>query len=89
MDDADRSDDKIQAAVSDGIARAKQALCTPDLVPLIVLADNGKRVGVCHHCESSIAPGKLFCPEDAVEPKYSCAREWEHDRQRKADCGIR
>ena len=78
MDDADMSDGRIQSAVDAGIARAKYAVDNPRLRPIILEMD-GKRFGVCHHCESTIQPGHLFCP---AEPEYSCAAGWEHERRR-------
>ena len=86
MDDADRSDDRIQRTVDEGRARAKLAMDNPRLRPIIIELD-GTRFGVCHHCESPIHPGHLFCPTD-IEPDHSCAVEWEHERQRKEACGL-
>ena len=82
-DEADMSDARIQSAVDSGIARAKNALDNPRLRPIVLELD-GQRFGVCHHCESQIIPGHLFCPFD---PDYSCADAWEHERKRKEALG--
>jgi len=68
MDDADRSDDKIEALSQIGIEAARKALRNPSLLPM----------GLCHHCESPVAPNQLFCPTDEVEPEQSCAIQWEY-----------
>jgi len=68
MDDADCSDDKIEAMKEIGIAAARSALKRPQLLP----------VGVCHYCESPVDPRQLFCAVDEVEPEQSCAVQWEH-----------
>lgn len=82
-DDADMSDGRIQDVVDAGIARAKYAVDNPRLRP-IVLEMDGQRFGVCHHCESPIIPGHLFCP---IEDDYSCADAWEHERKRREALG--
>jgi len=72
MDDADCSDDKIDAFNAVGIERCRRALRQPQLIP----------VGVCHYCESTVAPGQLFCAVDEIDPDQSCAVQWEYERQR-------
>jgi hypothetical protein len=85
--EADMADPYIQRAVDEGLARAKWAMDNPKLRPIILEMD-GQRFGVCHHCESPIIPGHLFCPTDPIEPEHSCAVEWEHARKRKEDSGL-
>lgn len=67
MDEADSSDSKIEAVQAQGIEAARAALRTPKVLP----------IGVCHYCESPVAPKHLFCPIDEVEPEQSCSVLWE------------
>ena len=50
-DDADRSDDRIQAAIDDGIANARRMLDKVRLSPC----------GNCHYCGEFVKAGVLFC----------------------------
>lgn len=55
-DDADRSDDRIQNMIDDGIARARRHMerCLPS-------------IGVCHYCESPVGSGRTFCSKECSE----------------------
>lgn len=70
-DDADSSDSKIEAVQTYGIEAARAALRTPKLLP----------IGVCHYCESPVAPRHLFCPVDEIEPDQSCSILWEFQQK--------
>ena len=48
-DDADRSDDRIQNTIDDGIREARRAV--RELVPS----------GHCHWCDEAVPHGYLFC----------------------------
>lgn len=87
MDDADRAQPYIDDVITAGRARAEHAAKNHRLRPIIQEMD-GQRFGICHHCESPVRPGHLFCPNDPVEPEHSCAVEWEHERQRKEAMGL-
>lgn len=87
MDAADVSSPRIQAAIDDGIARARRELDNPRLAPIVQELD-GTRFGVCHYCESPIRPGNLFCEIYKEDPFHSCSAEWERERQRKKAMGI-
>lgn len=56
MDDADRSDDRIQRTIADGIARAR--LAAERSLPAI---------GVCHWCESPVGAGRTFCSKECSD----------------------
>jgi hypothetical protein len=71
VDDADRSDGKIEAFNQIGVEEARKALRRPQLLP----------IGACHYCGSTIAPRHLFCPTDEIEPEQSCAIQWEHEQK--------
>lgn len=86
-DAADDSDDKIAAMTERGLAQARRRMATRELMPIVQELD-GTRFGVCHHCESPVRPGHLFCPADVVEPGQSCSVLWEHERKRREDMGL-
>jgi hypothetical protein len=71
MDDADRSDGKVEALSLIGVEAARKALQRPQLLP----------IGACHYCGSGVAPKHLFCPTDEIEPEQSCAIQWEHEQK--------
>ena len=56
MDDADRSDNRIQQMIDAGIARARER--TDRTLPSI---------GVCHWCESPVGAGRIFCSKECSE----------------------
>lgn len=87
MDEADISSPRIQAVIDDGIARARRALDSQRLAPIVTELD-GVRFGVCHYCESPIKPGHLFCAVDMEEPEHSCGAEWEREYLRKKAGGL-
>lgn len=64
-DEADMSDGRIQQMIDDGIARARRT----KVKSLIA-------IGVCHWCESPVAPGRLFCDKD-------CLDDHTHDSERR------
>ncbi|MFA6204441.1 MAG: DUF2116 family Zn-ribbon domain-containing protein [Gallionella sp.] len=51
MDDADRSDDKIQNTIADGIAECRRK---PVLIPVLA----------CYNCGDSVPQHHLFCSSD-------------------------
>ena len=51
-DDADRSDERIQHAIDDGIREARRA--ARELIP----------IGECHWCSETVAGYRLFCSTD-------------------------
>ena len=53
MDDADRSDGRIQDMIDDGIARAR--LAVERSLPA---------TGFCYWCTSPVGPGRTFCSRE-------------------------
>lgn len=53
MDDADRSDQRIEDAITEGIYRARAK-------PVVGL----NAIGVCHWCESPVGAGRVFCSDE-------------------------
>ena len=78
MDIADASDKDVQALPDQGIARARQALEHRELLP----------IGVCHYCESPVAPRHLFCPIDTVDPEQSCSILHEQQQEQRRANGT-
>lgn len=74
MDDADRSDTRIQAAIDDGIENARIAMSKTKLLPC----------GSCHWCGESVSGSQLFC--DDIE--NGCAKDWQHDHDRRKASGL-
>lgn len=86
-DDADRAQPNIENVIEDGRKRAERDFINSRLLPIIQEMD-GVRFGVCHYCESEIAPGHLFCPADTEEPQYSCSIMDEQKRKRDRANGL-
>lgn len=87
-DEADRSAPYIEAVEHDGLARARAAIANPRLKPIIQRIEGSThRVGLCHYCQSNIAPGHLFCHVDKDEPEQSCSVQWEYEDARRRDQG--
>lgn len=80
-DVADDSDQRIMDSVNEGISRARRALNTQRLTPIIQELD-GMRFGVCYWCESPIRPGTLFCCKE-------CGDDYSYEKQRHKDMGVR
>lgn len=86
-DCADNSDDKIEAAVVAGRAKAERDHMNSRLRP-IVYEEGGKIVcGLCHWCESPIKPGNLFCERDPNDVGMCCSESLDHDNKRRKDTG--
>ena len=51
MDDADMAEDKIEAAITDGIGHARYMLTKTKLTPC----------GSCYYCDSVLRTGEIFC----------------------------
>ena len=58
-DDADRATERIENIEAGRAAMFREAAGQRALIPIVVDVE-GRRVGVCHWCESEIAPGRLF-----------------------------
>ena len=86
-DAADDSDAKIHNLVVLGIEKAERDAVKTRLLPIILELD-GNRWGVCHWCESDIAPGHLFCSKDPNDPGMSCSESLEHEHKRRRDQGL-
>lgn len=86
-DCADNSDDKIEAAIAIGRAKAEQDALNFKLKPIIIV-ENSERYGVCHWCESPITPGHLFCEKDPHDPGMCCSESWDHQEKRLKALGL-
>jgi len=56
MDDADRSDNRIQNVIDDGMAKARREL-----------ERSLPSIGVCHWCESPVGAGRIFCSKECSD----------------------
>jgi hypothetical protein len=55
-DEADRSDERIQQMIDDGIARARRQV-----------ERSLPSIGVCHNCESEVGSGRIFCSKECSD----------------------
>ena len=67
MDDADRAEDKIEAAIESGIEHARYMIEKTRLTAC----------GACHYCGEGLRDGLLFCDSDC-----STDYRYEQDRKK-------
>lgn len=56
MDDADRSDDRIQRTIDEGLARVREET-----------ARHLPSIGCCHWGESPVGAGRVFCSKECSD----------------------
>lgn len=83
MDDVDITDIRMEADRQSAIKAAQDAAKTRQLQPIFDKLEGGRIVSLCHHCESPILAGHVFCPVDTERPEESCSAIWERDRLRR------
>jgi len=66
MDDADKSDSRIQGLIDAGIARARNAA-----------ERNLPATGYCYWCTSPVGPGRTFCSKECSDD-----HEYERQRRK-------
>lgn len=66
-DDADLAEERIENMISDGMARARREL-----------ERSLPSIGICHHCESPVQNGRIFCSKE-------CSDDWQalHDAKKR------
>lgn len=87
MGEIDIAEPHIEAVRAAGIKAAADAAKTRELQPIIEKVEGNHLVGICHHCESTIPSGHLFCAVDRDDPDSSCSSQWAHERKHRKELG--